>query len=125
MIPHSITTILHLFTSGGTARILSMHYNSTGDWLKPIECIQDRALIISIFVLSELATCSTMEDKIDEVIYVFTIFLQILLVDIVTILIHPIPMGQGMGIFYTCSTVSGSSFILCTWSCYDRKGKFE
>jgi hypothetical protein len=30
-----------------------------------------------VFVLSELATCSTIEDKIDEVIYVFTIFLQI------------------------------------------------
>jgi hypothetical protein len=35
-----------------------MHYNGAGDWLKPIECIQDKALIISLFVLSELATCS-------------------------------------------------------------------
>jgi hypothetical protein len=77
MIPHSIITIFHLFTSDRTTRILSMHNNSTGDWLKAIECIQDKALIISVFVLSELATCSTIEDKIDEVIYVFTIFLQI------------------------------------------------
>jgi hypothetical protein len=77
MIPHSVTTILHLFTSDGTARILPMHYNSTGDWLTLIECIQDKALIISVFVLSELATCSTIEDKMDEVIYGFTIFLQI------------------------------------------------
>jgi hypothetical protein len=36
-----------------------MHYNSADDWLKPIECIQDKALIISVVVLSELATCST------------------------------------------------------------------
>jgi hypothetical protein len=51
--------ILHLFTSDGTARISSMHYNGAGDWLKPTECIQDKALIISVFVPSELATCST------------------------------------------------------------------
>jgi hypothetical protein len=35
-----------------------MYYNGVGDWLKPIEGIQDNALIISMFVLSELATCS-------------------------------------------------------------------
>jgi hypothetical protein len=35
-----------------------MHYNSAGDWLKRIECIQNKALIISVFVPSELATCS-------------------------------------------------------------------
>jgi hypothetical protein len=35
-----------------------MHYNNAGDWLKPIDCIQDNALIISVVVLSELATCS-------------------------------------------------------------------
>jgi hypothetical protein len=32
-----------------------MHYNG---WLNPIECIQDNALIISVFVPSELATYS-------------------------------------------------------------------
>jgi hypothetical protein len=35
-----------------------MHYNSAGGWLKPIDCIQDNALIIGVVVLSELATCS-------------------------------------------------------------------
>jgi hypothetical protein len=35
-----------------------MHYNSAGGWLKPVECIQDKALIISVVVPSELATCS-------------------------------------------------------------------
>jgi hypothetical protein len=34
-----------------------MHYDGAGDWLKPIECIQDNALIISVFIPSELATC--------------------------------------------------------------------
>jgi hypothetical protein len=34
-----------------------MNYDGAGDWLKPIECIQDNALIISVFILSELATC--------------------------------------------------------------------
>jgi hypothetical protein len=51
--------VLHLFTSDRTTRIPSMHYNGAGDELKPIECIQDNALIISVFVPSELATCST------------------------------------------------------------------
>jgi hypothetical protein len=50
--------LLHFFTSDGIARIPSMHYNGAGDWLKPIECILDNALIMSVFVLSELATCS-------------------------------------------------------------------
>jgi hypothetical protein len=49
--------VLHLFISDGTARIPSMNYDGAGDWLKPIECIQDNALIISVFILSELATC--------------------------------------------------------------------
>jgi hypothetical protein len=35
-----------------------MHHNGAGNWLKPIECIQDNALIMSVFVPSELATCS-------------------------------------------------------------------
>jgi hypothetical protein len=52
----------HLFTPDGTARISSMHYNGAGDWLKPIESMQDNALIIivimSVFVPPELATCS-------------------------------------------------------------------
>jgi hypothetical protein len=39
-----------------------MHYNGAGDWLKPIECIQDNAPIISVFVPSELATCSKLQD---------------------------------------------------------------
>jgi hypothetical protein len=52
-------TILHLFTSDRTARIPSMFYKSVGDWLNPIEYIQDNVLIISVFVLSELATCSS------------------------------------------------------------------
>jgi hypothetical protein len=41
----------------GIARIPLMHYNSAGDQLKPIKGIQDNALIRSVFVLSELATC--------------------------------------------------------------------
>jgi hypothetical protein len=51
--------VLHLFTSDRTARIPSMHYNGTGDGLKPIERIQDNAIIMSVFVPSELATCCT------------------------------------------------------------------
>jgi hypothetical protein len=53
--------ILHLFTSDGTARIPSMSYHGAGDWLKPVEGIQDNALMMSVFVVfvpSELATCS-------------------------------------------------------------------
>jgi hypothetical protein len=56
--------LLHLFTSDGTARIPSMHYNGAGDWLKPIECIQDKALIISVFVPLELATCSILLSEV-------------------------------------------------------------
>jgi hypothetical protein len=51
-------SLLLLFTSNRTARIPSMHYNSAGNLLKLIKCIQDKVLIISVFVLSELATCS-------------------------------------------------------------------
>jgi hypothetical protein len=40
-----------------------MHYNGAGAWLKPVESIQDNALIISVFVPSELATCSMMQDR--------------------------------------------------------------
>jgi hypothetical protein len=36
-----------------------MHYNGAGDWLKSAEGIQDNASTISIFVPSELATCSS------------------------------------------------------------------
>jgi hypothetical protein len=38
-----------------------MHYHGAGDWLKPVEGIQDNALMMSVFVVfvpSELATCS-------------------------------------------------------------------
>jgi hypothetical protein len=51
--------LLHLFASDRTARISPMHYNGAGDWLKPIECIQNKALIIGVFVPLELGTCST------------------------------------------------------------------
>jgi hypothetical protein len=40
-----------------------MHYNGAGDELKPIECIQDNELIISVFVLSELATCNIWQPR--------------------------------------------------------------
>jgi hypothetical protein len=40
-----------------------MHYNSAGDQLKSIECIQDKALIISVVVPSELATCSRRRNR--------------------------------------------------------------
>jgi hypothetical protein len=32
-----------------------MHYNSAGDQLRSIECIQDNASMISVFVPSDLA----------------------------------------------------------------------
>jgi hypothetical protein len=35
-----------------------MRYNGAGKWLKFIEALQDKALIVSIFVPSELVTCS-------------------------------------------------------------------
>jgi hypothetical protein len=41
-----------------------MNYDSAGDWLKLIECIQDKALIISVFVLLELATCSILLSEV-------------------------------------------------------------
>jgi hypothetical protein len=39
--------------------IIATYYNSVGDWLKLIKCIQDKVLIISVFILSELAACSS------------------------------------------------------------------
>jgi hypothetical protein len=55
--------VLHLLTSDRTARIPSMHYNDAGDELRPVECIQDNALIMSVFVLSELATCNIWQPR--------------------------------------------------------------
>jgi hypothetical protein len=62
----STTKLPHLFTSDGTARIPSMYSNGAGDWLKLIEGIQDNALIISVFIPSELATCSRRSRKPPE-----------------------------------------------------------
>jgi hypothetical protein len=50
--------IPHLFTSNRTVRIPLMHHNGAGDYLKHSEVIQDKALTVSVFVLSELVTCS-------------------------------------------------------------------
>jgi hypothetical protein len=48
----------HLTTSDGTARIPLIHHNSAADELESTEVIQDTALIVRVFVLSELVTCS-------------------------------------------------------------------
>jgi hypothetical protein len=57
--------ILHLFTSDSIARIPSIHYKCAGNYLKPIECIQDNALILSMFTPSELATRSRINSSND------------------------------------------------------------
>jgi hypothetical protein len=48
----------YLTTSDGTARIPLIHHNSAADELESTEVIQDTALIVRVFVLSELVTCS-------------------------------------------------------------------
>jgi hypothetical protein len=47
----------HLFTSDGTARIPSMHYDGTCIWLKRSKGIWDIALIFSVVVLSDMVRC--------------------------------------------------------------------
>lgn len=48
-----------LTTSDGTARVPLIHYENATDWLESIKIIQDNALIVRVFVTSELGTCGT------------------------------------------------------------------
>jgi hypothetical protein len=50
----------HLITLGRTARIPSTGYNNATDMLKCDEIIQDNALVVGMFVLSELVICSAL-----------------------------------------------------------------
>jgi hypothetical protein len=59
LFPLRLAYLMHPSTSDRIARIPSVYYGRVGDQLKASKFIQDNALVLSVFVLSDMVRCCT------------------------------------------------------------------